>query len=105
MIKGMILGLALLVAGCGSLATPRDVNDSLAYAQGQVTATRQGCLEAGSFGEITKEKVGQCIEVTDKADDAIDLARGAKTIAEKESQLAIALEILKAAQAIVREKK
>jgi hypothetical protein len=105
MIKGMILALGLLVAGCAGLASPRGVDDSLVYAQGQVTATRQACLEAGSLGELEKDDIRVCIDSTDKANAAIDVARGAGSVAEKESGLAIALEVLKTAQALLRERK
>ena len=74
--KAIILALAILVAGCQSLATPQTFDQRIAYAYGSVTATLHTCRQLYERDRLTHEQGSKCLALTDQASTALALAQG-----------------------------
>lgn len=76
MIRAAILALAILVAGCSTLATPQTFDQKIAYAYGSVTATLHTCRQLFERDRLTHEQGSRCLALTDQAAAALALAQG-----------------------------
>lgn len=94
MIKTLLFAATLFLAGCTSMTAPRNAGDSLAYAQGQVTAVRDSCTEAGQRGQISKEDSIVCLELANEARKVIEFSRTLTNPVEKQAALQYALDLL-----------
>lgn len=71
------LGVVMMLAACASLARPRDVADSLAYAEAQAQAVVRTCARLNDEQRIALEQARRCDAVTRQAFVAIDAGRAA----------------------------
>lgn len=67
----------LLVSGCATMVAPRDTNDALAYAEGQVQGIARACARLNDERRISLESAVRCQSGTNQAFTAIDVGRGA----------------------------
>jgi hypothetical protein len=102
--KSLVVALSIFLASCASITTPRNADDSLLYALGQVTATRDTCTNLGQTQKITKDDVTECLKATDEARKYIDIAKGAQSPFDKENALRSALAILTTLEALLKER-
>ena len=97
-----ILALAALIvvlatAACVPMVAPRDTNDSLAYAEGQVQAIARTCARLNDERRISLESAVRCKAGTDQAFTAIDVGRGAFAsgdVTKAQAQLELARALL-----------
>jgi hypothetical protein len=101
--KSFVIACAIFLAGCASMTTPRNADDSLLYAAGQITAVRDTCTQLGSTNTITKENVADCLLWTDEARKYIEIGKGTQDISMKNDALKNALEILTMLQKALKE--
>lgn len=94
MIRAAILALAILVAGCSTLATPRSFDDRLAYAYGSATAALESCTQLYERQRITREQGQRCLDLADQAAAAIALAKGTADQQTAQDFLQVALGLL-----------
>lgn len=94
MIRAAILALAILVAGCANLAAPASFDQRLAYAYGSVTATLHTCAQLFERQRITHAQGQRCLDLTDQAAAALNLAQGATDQPTAQGFLQVALALL-----------
>lgn len=92
--RALVLALAILVAGCSTLATPRTFGDRLAYAHGSVTAALDTCTALYQRQRLTHAQGQRCLELSDQATAALALAKGAPDPQTAQGYLQIALGLL-----------
>lgn len=92
--KAIILALAILVAGCSTLATPQTFDQRIAYAYGSVTATLHTCKQLYERSRLTHEQGSKCLALTDQAATALALAQGTEDAQTAQGFLAVALGFL-----------
>lgn len=92
--KAVILALAILVAGCSTLATPQSFDQRIAYAYGTVTATLHTCKQLYERNRLTHEQGSKCLALTDQASTALALAQGTDDPQTAAGFLAVALGFL-----------
>ena len=92
--KAIILALAILVAGCSTLATPQTFDQRIAYAYGTVTATLHTCKQLYERARLTHEQGSKCLALTDQAATALALAQGTEDAQTAQGFLAVALGFL-----------
>lgn len=92
--KAIILALAILVAGCSTLATPQTFNQRIAYAYGSVTATLHTCKQLYERNRLTHEQGSKCLALTDQAATALALAQGTEDAQTAAGFLQVALGFL-----------
>lgn len=101
--KSIILAIAIFVAGCASLATPQSFDQRLAYAYGSVTATVTSCHQLYQRARITREQGQRCLDLTDQAVAAIEIARGTTEPQAAENWLQLATQLLAQLETMLRE--
>ena len=94
MIRAALLALAILVAGCTSLAPPQSFDQRIAYAYGSVTATLHTCKQLYERNRLTHEQGSRCLALTDQAATALALAQGTEDAQTAQGFLAVALGFL-----------
>ena len=92
--KAIILALAILVAGCSTLATPQTFDQRIAYAYGTVTATLHTCKQLYERNRLSHEQGSKCLALTDQAATALALAQGTEDAQTAQGFLAVALGFL-----------
>lgn len=103
MFKSIVLALAIFVASCASLTAPRNIQDSAAYALGQVTAMRNTCTSLGETQKLRVEDTIACLEFTDEARKWVEVAKNSPDLKSKEFALERALEILTFLEEVLKE--
>lgn len=103
MFKSIVLAMALFIASCASMTAPRNIQDSAAYALGQITAMRNTCTSLGETQKIRVEDTVACLEFTDEARAWVEVAKAAPDLKSKEIALERALEILTFLEEVLKE--
>lgn len=94
MFKSIVLAMALFIASCASMTAPRNIQDSAAYALGQVTAMRNTCTSLGEAKKLSPTGAAGCLTQTDRARKFIEVAIAAPDLASQDTALQRAFEIL-----------
>ena len=101
--KAIILALAILVAGCSTLATPQTFDQRIAYAYGTVTATLHTCKQLYERNRLSHEQGSKCLALTDQAATALALAQGTEDAQTAQGFLAVALGFLTQLETMLQE--
>ncbi len=94
MFKSIVLAMALFIASCASMTAPRNIQDSAAYALGQITAMRNTCTSLGEAKKLSPSGAAGCLTQTDRARKLIETAISAPDLASQDNALQRALKIL-----------
>ncbi len=105
MFKSIVVAMAIFIASCASMTAPRNVQDSAAYALGQVTAMRNTCTSLGEAKKLSPSGAAGCLTQTDRARKLIELAITAPDLASQETALQRALEILTYMEEVLKDYK
>ena len=93
----LYLALAVLLAACVSLESPKTFNDKLAYGYASVTAARNTAAALLERKRISKEDTQQIQALADQARTGLDVSRGTAStgdLATAQGQLQLALDVL-----------
>lgn len=96
-LRPFIAAVLVALAACVPLTAPRDTNDALAYAEGQVQGVVRACARLNDERRISLESAARCKTATDQAFAAIDIGRGAFAagdITQAQAQLELARTLL-----------
>ena len=73
----LFIFLVVFLSACSSFVAPQNLEQRIAYAQGQVGAAYQTVADLTTRKQISKEKAKETIVEIDKADMSVKLARKA----------------------------
>jgi len=93
----LFIFLVVFLSACSSFVAPQNLEQRIAYAQGQVGAAYQTVADLTTRKQISKEKAQETIAEIDKADISVKLARKALKdglFKDAESSLKVATDLL-----------